>query len=167
MGEEIVSTGGANLTWTYDESNNTVSSNIEHQASGYCLDNTGDKTTAGNPVQLYKCLGDASQQWMLQTWVYPTGGTYQMLANPAGNCLTVPAGKANGAQMVIEPCDASGEPYDPYQVVTEVTVGSYQELKFPDVGFCVDDTGDKNFNGNKIQIYSCLGDASQQWAQLF
>ena len=171
MGEEIVSTGltgsgsSASLTWTYDESNDTVTylPVVEHQASGYCLDNTGDKTTAGNPVQLWQCLGDAAQQWMLQTWVYPTGGTYQMLANPAGNCLTVPAGEANGDQMVIEPCDATGEPDDPNQVVTEVASGSYEELQFPDVGFCADDTGDKSSDGNKIQIWSCLSDASQQW----
>jgi hypothetical protein len=89
-----------------------------------------------------------------------------MLANAAGNCLTVPLGVTNGDQMVIEPCDATGEPFDLYQYLTVVKVGSYQELQFPMTGtnFCADDTGNKNSNGNKIQINSCSGDAAQQWA---
>jgi hypothetical protein len=167
MGTEIVSTNGNNDTWTFDESANEVYGSVQHQGSGYCLDNTGNKTTPGNPVQLYHCLGDASQQWSVETWQIPGGGTYQMLGNPAGNCLAVPTDQHDGDQMVIEPCDATGEPYDNYQYLQVNASGSYYELYFPhtgDTGFCADDTGDVNSNGNKIQIYSCKGNASQQWA---
>jgi hypothetical protein len=141
----------ANQDWTA-QANGTITI-----ATSYCLTLTGGGTASGTTAELDPCTaGSAGQQWA------PQGNGE--IKNPAsGLCLNNPAGTANGTQLDITACattPAAGQtwtiqparPASAGPVTSKITASK-----------CVDDTGDATTNGNKIQIWDCLGNADQNW----
>jgi len=125
--------------------------------SGYCMDNTGDSSSDGNPIQIWQCNGDAAQNWEFIPDSNGITGDY-MLENSNGKCLDDPADSTtDGTKVQLWTClgDASQE-------WTQTAVGSYIEYVNSN-GLCLDDTGDSHTDGTRVQVWSCLGDTAQQW----
>jgi hypothetical protein len=146
--------GGSAQKWTA-ASDGTVT--IHGSGSpGQCLDVTGGGTSNGTRVQLWSCIsGDANQQWVPQS-----DGT---LRNPhSGKCLNDPGSSTiNGTWLDISTCGTTGAEqwYLPYAVPS--SGGAIKS--HVSAGKCVDDFNSLTGAGNKIQLWSCLGNAAQDW----
>jgi hypothetical protein len=46
--------------------------------SSYCLDNTGNSASNGNPIQIWLCNGDAAQNWKFVPDSNGTSGDYML-----------------------------------------------------------------------------------------
>jgi glucosylceramidase len=55
------------------------SGTVYNNLGDFCLDDTGDSTTNGNPVQIYTCNGSSAQKWTPEP-----NGTVQL---SSGHCL--------------------------------------------------------------------------------
>jgi predicted alpha-1,6-mannanase (GH76 family) len=125
--------------------------------SGYCLDNTGDSSSNGNPIQIWQCNGDAAQQWELIPDSNGIAGDY-MLENGNGKCLDDPDDSTtDGTKVQLWTCLGN-----PNQEWTQAAVGSYVEYVNAN-GICLDDTGDSHTDSTLVQVWSCSGDTAQQW----
>jgi hypothetical protein len=126
--------------------------------SGYCLDNTADKDTNGNHIQVWKCLHNVNQQWEYVPQLNGTTGDFQ-LQNSNGSCLDDPDDSTtNGTKVQLWACLGN-----PNQEWTARTVnGSYVEYVNAN-GLCLDNTGNAKKDGNRVQVWKCLDDAAQQW----
>jgi hypothetical protein len=125
--------------------------------SSYCLDNTNDSSSNGNPIQIWRCNGDAAQHWEFVPDSNGVPGDY-MLENNNGKCLDDPADShADGTKVQLWSClgDAS-------QIWGQKAVGSYLEYVNTN-GLCLDDTGNSHSDGTRVQIFACQGDTAQQW----
>ncbi len=71
---------------------------IVNPVSGRCLDVSGGRVDDGTKTQLWTCLNNSAQQWIMQ----PNGN----MVNPAsGKCLDAGAwGTANGTRTILWPC---------------------------------------------------------------
>ena len=59
-------TGSADQEWTRKEADGSTSYSTLYNAwSGKCMDNTGDSSTNGNPVQVWTCNNDTAQTWQV------------------------------------------------------------------------------------------------------
>jgi hypothetical protein len=126
-------------------------------ASGYCLDNTGDSSSNGNHIQIWKCNGDAAQNWKFVPDSNGIAGDY-MLQNSNGKCLDDPDdSKADGTKVQLWSCLGN-----PNQEWRQAAVGSFVEYVNSN-GLCLDDTGDSHTDGTRVQIFACRGDTAQQW----
>lgn len=121
--------------------------------NGYCLDNTGNTASNGNRVQIWKCIGDAAQDWRFNP-------TTDALVNQNGYCLDDPGDTSkNGTQLQIWTCNG-----DKAQTWDKIQVGNdYTEYKNASAGVCLDNTSNSTTDGTKAQVWSCSGDVAQQW----
>lgn len=116
--------------------------------TGFCLDDANDSGTAGNKIQIWKCLADAAQSWAL--W---DDGTVRV----AGGCLAVSeGGTANHTLIVLEPC-SSGNASETWRA------GANWSLVNPASGKCLDDTDASTTNGTQMQLYTCNAAMNQEW----
>lgn len=126
--------------------------------SGYCLDNTANSSTDGNPIQVWQCNEDAAQSWELIPDSNGVAGDY-MLENGNGKCLDDPHDSAtDGTKVQLWTCLGNAN-----QEWRPVTAGSYVEYVNAN-GLCLDDTGNSHTDGTLVQVWSCLGDPAQQWS---
>lgn len=129
----------------------------EEQSSSQvpCLDDSGNRSTAGNAVYLWTCRGDPEQNWTMES-----NGTIQI----HGMCLDT-AGEAttNLTQLVIATCNGgttqqwSPNPGANYQLVNQ---GATLANGTP---YCMDDLNLKTSNGSPVGIYACNGGNNQAW----
>jgi Ricin-type beta-trefoil lectin domain/Putative Ig domain len=153
--------GNANQGWTYVPSVNGVASDFQlENSNGSCLDDPGDSAVNGTRVQLWSCLGDASQ-----TWTQVTVGSYTEYVNANGLCLDN-TGNAltDGNRVQVWACngDVAQQWYGPS--AQSSTIPPVYEVQASQAsGFCLDNTGGSSRDGNRIQIWSCLGNANQGW----
>jgi chitinase len=113
---------------------------------GLCLDDRSASTADYNPVQVYTCNGSNAQDWTVGS-----GNTLQVL----GKCLDVDAaGTANGTTVDLYQCNGTGA-----QTWVPQSDGA---LLNPESGKCLDDTG-YGGSGTQAQIWSCTGNANQEW----
>jgi hypothetical protein len=122
---------------------------IVGQASGKCLDITGQATANATPIQLWTCTQAANQAWST------TGG---VLSNPAsGKCLDVAAAStANGAAVQLYDCNGTG--------AQQWTIAANGEIVNPNSGKCLDAVGKGIVNGTKLQIWTCSASSNQIWS---
>ena len=122
---------------------------IVGQASGKCLDITGQATANATPIQLWTCTQAANQAWSA------TGG---VIANPAsGKCLDVAAAStANGAAVQLYDCNGTG--------AQQWTVAANGEIVNPNSGKCLDAVGKGTANGTRLQIWTCTATSNQIWS---
>jgi chitinase len=113
---------------------------------GLCLDDRSASTANFNPIQVYTCNGTDAQQWTVES-----NDTLQVL----GKCLDVDAaGTTNGTTVDLYTCNGTGaQTWQPQ---------SDGALLNPESGKCLDDTG-YGGSGTQVQIWSCTGNANQDW----
>jgi hypothetical protein len=110
-------------------------------ASGRCLDVTGASISPGARPQLYDCLRDPQQQWLLD-------GT--QLRVYADKCLDVTGdGKLNGTPVQIWYCNGGEQQQWTWRI--DGTIRSRAS------GRCLDAIGGGSTNGTKLQIWDCSG----------
>jgi hypothetical protein len=125
--------------------------------SSYCLDDTNDSSTNGNPIQIWQCNGDAAQHWEFVPDSNGIPGDY-MLENGNGKCIDDTGdSRANGTKVQLWSCLG-----DSAQEWTQKAVGSYLEYVNSN-GLCMDDRGNSHSDGTRVQVWACLGDTAQQW----
>jgi beta-glucosidase len=136
--------GSATFTWKV----NALVGPVKNAAAGKCLDDSGARTSNGNPIDLWKCNGSAAQNW--------TAAAANTLT-VFGKCLDNRGGvNANGNQIDLYKCNGSGA-----QTWVHQANGSYLN---PATGKCLDDSGGRTSNGNKIDLYKCNGSNAQKWS---
>lgn len=118
---------------------------------GYCMDNTGNATTAGNKVQLWTCDGENSQAWTAEpNGTITTNGDY---------CLDVAdSGTSAGTLAELNPC-ASGTESQQW------TPQANGEVINAASGLCLEDPGTSTTDGTQLDIDTCNNSSKdQQWA---
>jgi hypothetical protein len=128
------------------------------QQSGYCLDNSDGSSDNGNPIQIWRCLHDASQQWQYVPSLDGVAGDFE-LQNSTGMCLDDTGDfTVNGTKVQLWACLG-----DRAQIWTQRPVnGSYVEY-VNGSGLCLDNTGNSGTDGTRVQVWACSGDRAQQW----
>lgn len=126
-------------------------------ASGYCLYIANAATASGSLAELASC----SAADLAMNWIPEYNGE---LYNPrSGKCLYDPDGTTYGTQLEINTCGVSRTVtwYTPY---TQPAASGPVKSQLTTASLCMDDANSGTTNGNKIQVYNCLGDAAQNWA---
>ena len=124
---------------------------------GLCLDDTAGLGRNGQPVQLWKCLGDRNQAWQAE----PDG----TIRNANGSCLGTGtaanhyAATANGTRLVMVSCSA-------HYLGSYWTVNAYARQivnKYAVAG--LDNRGDVQRDGNPVQLWAVASGrpAAQRW----
>jgi hypothetical protein len=127
--------------------------------SGYCLDNTGNSSSNGNHIQVWKCLGNVNQQWEYVPSLDGVSGQFQ-LQNSNGKCLDDPNDStANGTRVQLWTC--LGNPNQEW--TAHAVDGSYTEYVNAN-GLCLNNTGNATKNGNRVQVWACNSEAAQSWS---
>ncbi|HEY1915401.1 MAG TPA: ricin-type beta-trefoil lectin domain protein [Streptosporangiaceae bacterium] len=112
-----------------------------------CVDDAGNSTNQGNPVELITCSSDNEQNWTV-------GSDSTLSIN--GLCLdTQGEGTAPGTPVEIDPCD--GSTTQQWQQGTGNTVVNQGS------GLCLTDPGASTDNGTHLEIDTCTGGQSQDW----
>lgn len=121
--------------------------------TGKCLDDNGQKTTAGNKIDIYSCNGSAAQNWTAQ----PDGLiTVTISGNtPATACLGT-AGTTSGSLVQTAACDASSASD---QWATQAN-GSLVNAA---TGMCLDDPSVSVTDGTQLELWACNGGYNQAW----
>jgi hypothetical protein len=110
-----------------------------------CLDDSGDKTTNDNKIQLYSCNKTAAQEWTY------TGSTF---VGPGGKCLDIQSdNQVAGTIVQLYTCNGTD---------AQKWTLSGKAIKSTK-GLCLDVKNGADANGTQIQIYGCNGNPSQQW----
>lgn len=117
-------------------------------ASGKCLDNTGNIKRENNPVIIYTCNKTGAQQW--------THKANKTIVNQNGLCLTA-LGTSNGDRLVVAAC----APNNPNQYWNIDTVA--HSIRGQVSNKCVDNRDKLVVDKNPIQIWSCTGNSQQVW----
>ncbi|GIH20944.1 glycosyl hydrolase family 79 C-terminal domain-containing protein [Rugosimonospora africana] len=121
---------------------------IVGQASGKCLDLTGNGTVNTTPVQLWTCNHNWNQAWTA------SGGA---LVNPfSAKCLDVyGAGTANGTAVQLWDCN--GTAAQQWKDNSDGTIVNTHS------GKCLDAVDLGTANGTRLQIWSCGSGTNQRW----
>lgn len=115
---------------------------------GMCMNDAGNSGASGAAVQVRKCDGSASQNWLYLPSGAPGGvGTVRI----HGKCLNA-QGTANGSKLILYTCD--GHASQAWEIV-----GSDGELYNPVSGRCLNDP----VVGTQLVIWDCNNTARQAW----
>jgi hypothetical protein len=185
--------GGASVSfkWTVPAAADTgPAASIPLQLDGKCLDDTANRNTNGNKIQIWTCTGGAAQRWTIAE-----DGTIRI----HGKCLDVTGrSTVNGAKLQLWSCTGGlNQAWTPSQYAGLLGIASEKCLTDPGASTrngtqvqiqncdtvlasqrwilpagslllgvqdkCVDDWGARTTNGNPIQVYTCNADKAQAW----
>jgi hypothetical protein len=129
--------------------NTSVAVPVRNQASGLCIDVTGDSGRPdGTQLQLWECTG---VDWQL--WRFMSDGTVRSL----DKCMDVVApATAGGARVDWTTCNGSSS--------QRFTLNSAQNLVNVQTDKCVDTVNGQTANGTPLQLSGCGGQDSQKWS---
>ncbi len=140
------------------------------QINGLCLDTAGGGTTGGTGVVLATCSSPtATQQWTQGpgNTVINQGAT---TAQGGPMCLDDPSGSTtSGTALDIANCSSGQNQIWPLPTAPGPAAGPPSGPVFPQETQsnsqqpCLDDANDRTTAGNKVQLWTCQGDASQTW----
>jgi hypothetical protein len=154
-------TNSAEQNWTL--SSGTV------QINGMCLDTLGGSTAGSPAAALEPCDGSSTQQW-----VQGAGNTLANVglsaAQGAQTCLDDPgsatasgtpldATACSGGTNQVWPLPAAQGPPAPPAVGPIYPQEEQSSTQVP----CLDDSGDSSAAGNPVYLWTCRGDAEQNW----
>ena len=113
---------------------------------GKCLNDTGNNSADGTPLDLWTCNGSSSQRWTL---------AQDQTLRIHGKCLAVSgSAKADGAKAVLATCSGfAGQQW---------TVGTGAQLVNATAGLCLGGPA-AGTNGAQAWIAACNGKANQRW----
>jgi hypothetical protein len=145
--------GVLNVTWQFVSSNGggttppaTKTGTITGLA-GKCIGAAGGATANGTAIDLYSCVGSATQQWTMAT-----DGTIRT----SGKCMDVSgSGTADGTKVQLYDCNGTG--------AQQWTYSAAHDLVNPQSGKCLDLTGNTSADFTTVQIWTCTGAANQKW----
>jgi beta-glucosidase len=162
---------------------------VRFAVAGRCLNDSGNKSANGTPVDIWTCNGSAAQHW--------TAGQDRTL-RMHGKCLSISgSAKVNGSKLVLGTCGEYASQQWSVGTGAALVNGtaakclagpstgsngsrpwlsscagkSSQKWTLPPgpvvsevPGMCADDKSDSTVNGNPVVIWSCDGHAAQDWA---
>jgi hypothetical protein len=115
--------------------------------AGKCIGAAGGNSANGTAVDLYACVGDATQQW-----TFPGDGTIRT----AGKCMDVAgAATADGTKVQMYDCNNT--------VAQQWKYTSANELVNPNSNKCLDLKDNSSADLTVTQIWTCNGGANQKW----
>jgi hypothetical protein len=130
---------------------------------GKCLDDTSNKSTNGNKIQIWQCTSnDAGQVWSFKPDTAPgevadTGLSQLGTVEIHSKCLNiVNNGKANGSKLQLWSCNGGANE------LWEIT-GGYGALYNPASQKCIDDPSNSETNGTQLDISTCNNEPRQDW----
>jgi chitinase len=146
-------TGGGGTTLTSGDTYTFTPQN----APALRLDDSGARTTTGNPIQVYTSNGTGAQNWTGSTsGVVPAG--YWNFATEGAFCLTA-SGTTSGSPAVLDPCIGSSA-----QAWEAVQSGSFYNFHPADnTALCLDVRQAGTASGTIVQVYTCNGTNAQNW----
>jgi hypothetical protein len=118
-----------------------------------CLDDAGNKVTAGNKVVIQNCTGNTEQKWTMAT-----NGTIEIDGN---YCLDTSGPGPGTVSLVLNPCSAASTQH--------WTVGANYELvntgatTANSTPYCLVDPGSNIAPGTQMQIAACSSGANYEW----
>lgn len=116
---------------------------------GKCIGAAWGVVAAGTAVDLYPCVGSATQQW---SWA--ADGTVRN----NGLCLEVAdGGTTDGSKVRLSGCDGG-----PAQ---EWIYSPGRDIVNPQANRCLDVTGDSDADYTTLQIWTCVGNPNQKWSR--
>lgn len=131
--------------------------------NGLCLDTAHGATANGTGVVLATCGTAASQQWA-------QGPGDTVLNQGAHLCLDDPsASTTSGTAVDIANCSGGQNQVWPLPTAPGPAAGAPSGPVFPALTEtstqqpCLDDANDSTAAGNKVQVWTCRGDAAQTW----
>jgi 3D (Asp-Asp-Asp) domain-containing protein len=142
-------TGTAPFTWTVNPAPGTGPTGpVRLDLGGKCLDDSANRTTNGNKIDIWTCNNTTAQNWTL---------AQDSTLRIHGKCLDVyRSGTASGTRVDLYSCNGTGAQH------WRVATGG--ELVNPHSGMCLTDPASSTTNGTQVQIQGCTGSASQKWA---
>jgi len=156
----------AEQNWTVPASGKTGTVTI----NGLCLDTAGGATTSGTGAVLDTCVKkDATQQWSqgAGNTLINSGAT---TAQGSSMCLDDPGSSTtNGTALDVVTCSGGTNQVWPLPAAPGPAAGAPQGPVFPQEEQsdtqqpCLDDANASTATGNKVQMWTCRGDASQTW----
>ncbi|NMO50720.1 ricin-type beta-trefoil lectin domain protein [Actinoplanes sp. TBRC 11911] len=147
--------GVLNLTWQFVNGNGGGGSTPPPAGrtgqitglAGKCIGAAGGVASNGTAVDLYACVGSATQQWTMAT-----DGTIRN----SGKCLDVAgAGTTSGSKVQLYDCNGTAAQQWLYT--------SGRDLVNPNANKCLGLTGNTSADLTKVRIWTCTGAANQKW----
>ncbi|MFI7613097.1 RICIN domain-containing protein [Nonomuraea terrae] len=121
---------------------------ITNRATGKCIGAAGGNTADGTAVDLYSCVGDATQRWTVSS-----DGSIRT----AGKCLDVAnSATGDGAKVQLYACNGSDAQKWYFTPAFDIVN--------PHADKCLDLTGNSTADFTKVQLWSCTGAPNQKWA---
>jgi predicted chitinase len=115
--------------------------------AGKCIGAAGGNTANGTAIDLYSCVGDATQQWTL-----PGDGTIRT----GGRCMDVAgAATADGTRVQIYDCNGSA--------AQQWVFSGARDLVNPNANKCLDLKGNSSADLTVVHLWTCTGAANQKW----
>jgi hypothetical protein len=144
------STGSTSVsfTWTVKAAANTGPKGpVRLNLGGKCLDDTGNKSTNGNKIQIWACNGGAGQNW-----TYAQDGTLRI----NGKCLDAAGnGTKVGTKLQLWSC---------LNHTNQMWTAAYAaELAGAQSGLCLADPAASTKNGTQVELGQCQKGTSVEW----
>lgn len=152
--------------WTVPTGGNAGSINV----SGLCLGTTNAATTSGTGVVLVTCDStSATQSWqqiagneLRNVGATSAQGTAMCLTDPAGS-MTPGTGlriaACSGSQSQVWPLPAAPGSGNPVPTGPIFSQANRSNTQVP----CIDDANNSTATGNKVQMWTCIGGAAEDW----
>ncbi|MFI1978128.1 RICIN domain-containing protein [Streptomyces wedmorensis] len=132
---------------------------LVNSASGKLLDVSGQSTSDGAPVGVYRPTTGSNQSWTFRSVAADTWVPLRM--RHSGKCLDVTgASTTDGAQVIQYTCGTGTN----QQWSLRPVGGGYVNVVARHSGKCLDVTGASTADGAIAFQYTCGGGANQQWA---
>jgi len=140
--------GAASFTWTVRRAPDTGPAGpVRLDLAGTCLNDAGNRSARGTPVDLWACNSSAAQRWTVVA-----DGTLRI----HGQCLaTDRSATAGGTRVGLQPCTGGA--------AQRWTAASGGELVNARSGSCLADPGSSRRNGSYPAIWRCTGQPGQRW----
>ncbi|MFE5796593.1 RICIN domain-containing protein [Streptomyces sp. NPDC056503] len=132
---------------------------LVNSASGGLLDVSGESTSDGAPVGVYRPTTGSNQSWTLRPVAADTWTPLRL--RHSGKCLDVSGtSTADGAQVVQYTCGGATN----QQWSLRPAGGGYVNVVARHSGKCLDVTNESTADGAVVFQYACNGGANQQWS---
>jgi predicted chitinase len=139
--------GGLAIATTTAASAATAATGLITGMDGKCIGLAGGATASGTKIDVYSCVGDATQQWTIQG-----DGTIRN----SGRCLDVSGGlTADGTAVQIYDCNNTA--------AQQWVYSSGRDIVNPQANKCLDMKGNTSADFTTLQIWTCTGGANQKW----
>lgn len=122
----------------------------------FYLDALGGSSENGTPLQIWDCLGAASQQWIFQNGALVSG---------LDQTKCVDAGPSMDQGFVVMLWECNGYPQQQFDY-DEAYLHTIYLTASQDATMCLDIPGGVPYNGNQVWIWECYGGVGQEFAQV-